>query len=397
MFFKEHPFLTLGWLAAVFGLFLYSFTQIDLGLTLTQISFWQTIQTNFQYIGYFNRPLSTNLFLGMMFLLTLFYLLFLRQGEKGGLKKKLVWRLVFLTAFVLLFSYNAFSHDLFNYIFDAKIVTFYNDNPYQHKALDYHDDPMLGFMHWTHRTYPYGPLWLGLTVPLSFLGFQKLLFTIYLFKGLVIASYLAICWVIYQILARTKGKKEALLGLVFFAFNPLIIVEGLVSAHNDLVMMAFLMLGLLFLVREKRLPAFLLLGLSIAVKFATGLLLPVFLVVAYLQIRKKKINWDWVWLFSVLLMLGGIIAASLRLEFQPWYIFYCLPLLALLVKKQILQGLSVIFSIGLLFYYVPFLYLGNWDPPIPTFKIALLVTLGVFSLIWIIFFGKAGGGRGKKS
>jgi len=381
---KKNLFLTVGWSLIVLALFFYSFTQIDLGLTLTQVSFWQVIQTNFQLIGYFNRPLSTILFLVIIFFLILFYLFFLYQGEKGNLKKKFVWRLVFLTAFVLLFSYNAFSHDLFNYIFDAKIVTFYHDNPYQHKALDYHDDPMLGFMHWTHRTYPYGPLWLGLTVPLSFLGFQKLLFTIYLFKGLVVASYLAICWAIYQILARIKGKKEALLGLAFFAFNPLVIIEGLVSAHNDLVMMAFLMLGLLFLVREKRSLAFLFFGFSIAVKFATGLLLPIFLVVTYLQIKKKKINWDQIWLFSVFLMLGGIVAAALRLEFQPWYIFYCLPLLALLVKKQAFQGLSLVFSIGLLFYYVPFLYLGNWSPPIPTFKIALLVTLGVFSLIWII-------------
>jgi len=386
---KRNLFLTVGWGLVILALFFYSFTQIDLGLTLTQVSFWQVIQTNFQLIGYFNRPLSTALFLVIMFFLTLFYLFFLYQGGKGNLKKKFVWRLVFLTAFILLFSYNAFSHDLFNYIFDAKIVTFYHDNPYQHKALDYHEDPMLGFMHWTHRTYPYGPLWLGLTVPLSFFGFQKLLLTIYLFKGLVVASYLVICWVIYQILARTKGKKEALLGLVFFAFNPLVIIEGLVSAHNDLVMMAFLMLGLFFLVREKRLPAFLFLGLSIVIKFATGLLLPIFLIVVYLQIRKKKINWDWVWLLSVFLMLGGIIAAALRLEFQPWYVFYCLPLLALLVKKQVLQGLSLVFSIGLLFYYVPFLYLGNWDPPIPTFKIALLITLGAFSLIWTFFFRKS--------
>jgi len=64
----------------------------------------------------------------------------------------------------LLFSYPFLSHDLFNYLFDAKIVTFYHQNPYILKALDFPSDPWLRFMHWTHRTYPYGPSFLFLTL-----------------------------------------------------------------------------------------------------------------------------------------------------------------------------------------------------------------------------------------
>jgi hypothetical protein len=44
---------------ASLSLFLYSYTQVDLNLTLSRVSLWQTIQRAFQYVGYFQRPVST--------------------------------------------------------------------------------------------------------------------------------------------------------------------------------------------------------------------------------------------------------------------------------------------------------------------------------------------------
>ena len=50
-------------------LFLYSFTQVDLNLTLSQFSLWQIAQKFFQHIGYFNRPLSTSFYIIIVLLL----------------------------------------------------------------------------------------------------------------------------------------------------------------------------------------------------------------------------------------------------------------------------------------------------------------------------------------
>lgn len=146
-----------GYFLVIISLFLYSFTQVDLGLTLTRLSIWQEAQRFFQHIGYFQRPLSAELYIGILTLLFVFYFFFLSFVKKNLISKKQLWTVIIATATLLTFSYNAFSHDLFNYIFDAKIVTYYNQNPYLHKALDYAGEPMLAFMHWTHRTYPYGP------------------------------------------------------------------------------------------------------------------------------------------------------------------------------------------------------------------------------------------------
>ena len=155
---------------AVVSLFLYSFTQVDLGLTLSQASIIQTLQKSFQQIGFFNRPLSSALFIAVLISLFASYLGILYLSYKNKISRKIFWSLLLATTGILVFSYNAFSYDLFNYIFDAKIVTHYQQNPYFHKALDFPNDPMLSFMRWTHRLYPYGPAWLGITIPLSFAG-----------------------------------------------------------------------------------------------------------------------------------------------------------------------------------------------------------------------------------
>src|SRR5579872_1380381 len=169
---KKKTILIILYVITILGLFLYSYTQVDLSLTLSRISVWQLVEKAFQYIGYFQRPLSTILYMSIICLLFLCSIGFMRLVQQGKLKRKTVWILIIFSAILLTFSYNAFSYDLFNYIFDAKIVTHYFQNPYIHKALDFPHDPMLSFMHWTQRTYPYGPVWLLVTVPISFIGFQ---------------------------------------------------------------------------------------------------------------------------------------------------------------------------------------------------------------------------------
>src|SRR3972149_4667416 len=81
-----NKFIFYGWIISSVGLLLYSFTQVDLSLTLSQVSVWQTIQKLLQQIGYFNRPLSTLIFLLIMFLMFTLYALTLHFGWKSGLE-----------------------------------------------------------------------------------------------------------------------------------------------------------------------------------------------------------------------------------------------------------------------------------------------------------------------
>lgn len=368
----------------IFFLFLYSFTQIDLSLTLSQFSLWQVIEKFFQHIGYFNRPLSTVFYLTIVVLLFIFYGIMLLLAHKKRITKREVWFLIGLISIVLAFSYNAFSYDLFNYIFDAKIVTYYNQNPYEHKALDFPQDPMLSFMRWTHRTYPYGPVWLAITVPLSYLGSHFFLPTFFLFKILIVSSFIGTVFFIGKIIKKIAPSHE-LFSLVFFGLNPLVMVESLVSSHNDIVMIFLTLSSFYYLLKKKYILALFIFLLSVGIKFASIFLLPVFAIIFILQKKKKEISWDVIILGMIILMLLAVIAASIRTNFQPWYLLYLLPFAAFISRKTIIVP-CIIISLFALLQYVPFLYQGDWNSPVPNIISYLTVGSIVLSIISIFFW-----------
>ncbi len=367
-------------------LFLYSFTQVDLGLTLTKTSALTTVQHAFQYIGYFNRPLSTGIYLAIIFFLFGLYLWSLRLVIKRKITKKMVWLIIFCVSSVLVFSYNAFSHDIFNYIFDAKIVTYYKENPYFKKALDYPNDPMLAFMHWTHRTYPYGPTWLLITVPLSFLGFSFFIPTFILFKIISGLAYLGSAYLIAKI-TRYINEKYELLSLTFFALNPLVLIESLVSGHNDIVMMFLLLVSILFLINKRFIWSLLFLFLSIGIKYATGFLLPIYVAIWLFKKKESARVWQNIFLTFIVAMLFALVAAILRTQFQPWYLLFVLPLASLIAHKQYILVPTIFVSFGALLNYVPYLYLGNWNYPVPKiifFINIFAVLISCLSVCWLI-------------
>ncbi|OGH39265.1 MAG: hypothetical protein A3B44_03060 [Candidatus Levybacteria bacterium RIFCSPLOWO2_01_FULL_38_21] len=381
--------LSFGYLLTIIGFFLYSFTQVDLNLTLSQFSLWQITQKFFQQIGYFNRPLSTTFYILIIFLLFGFYFFFLSLASKNKIRKNKIWFLTIVSTIILSFSYNAFSYDLFNYMFDAKIITHYGQNPYLHKALDFSTDPMLNFMRWTHRTYPYGPSWLILTVPLSFIGFNFFLPTFFLFKFLSSLSFLGTAYFISKILKKISPRNE-LFGLSLFVFNPLIIIEGLVSSHNDLPMVFFAVLSLYLLTEKKYFTFLLSLLFSIGIKFATVFLLPIF---PYIFLTKNKNQPDWRKLLNYvpILMAIPLILVTIRTNFQPWYLLYIVPFAPFLKDRYYALVVSTVFPFFALLEYAPFLYKGDWNPPIPNTLFWLTATgvfLSVIIIIWKPFILK---------
>ncbi|MBI4130370.1 hypothetical protein HY468_03575 [Candidatus Roizmanbacteria bacterium] len=346
------------------SLLCYSFTQVDLNLTLSRIDIWFGIQDFFQHIGYYNRPFSTGWYLITIAGLFILYGVILYATRRNSLSEKHVWHIITLTVVMLFLSYPAFSYDLFNYMFDARIVTEHGANPYLHKALDYPDDPWITFMRWTHRTYPYGPVWLFLTVPLSYGGMKIFLMTMYLFKLLMVGGYVGSALILSKILRKVTPEK-ATFGLAFFALNPLVIIESLVSAHHDIVMMFFALVAVYLLLERKFFTAFLAIGASIGIKFATVLMTPAF-VIAFIQVLWiRRIQRNLLFMLILAGMVIAVIIASLRTQFQPWYLLFVLPFTPVFIVHPFVTLPAVLISFTALIMYVPFLYTGNWDPPIP--------------------------------
>jgi len=339
----------------------FSFTQIDLGLTLTTQSFVQQIQTAFQSIGYFHRPVATSIFIGIIIASFIVYGVVLQKTSKFHIGVRSIWWLIGIVTLITTWSYPALSYDLFNSMFSAKLLVLYGKNPYVITPLQLQGvDPWLGFMHWTHIPSVYPPVWLAMSIIPYIFGFGYLVLILWNFKWMIAGFYLLAAWSIARIVKMRSPKQEAW-ALAWFALNPFIIIESLVNAHNDIVMMGIALYALVLVLEKKKIGAWILFFSSIGVKFMTLALFP-FMV--------KK--WNAV---GALVLMSGATIGFLWLqhrEFMPWYALWSLPFIALMPEKKWLQGIGFGASIGLLLYYAPFLYMGNWDPPVTYLKIWLM-------------------------
>ena len=274
---KPSHFVIIGYIISVIALFLYSYTQVDLNLTLSRASIVQSLQKSFQYIGFYNRPLSTVVYIGII---TLFYLLYfqvLSLVKNKSIDRHKIWKIIYILVAVLVFSYPAFlSYDFFNYMFTAKTILVYHKNPYETIPLMFAGiDPWLNFMRWTHLSTAYAPLWIFFSLIPYLLGFGYFILIMVNMKLLIALFYLLACTMIEKILSREKST-EATFGLALFALNPLIIVETLVSSHNDIVLSAFALMSLWYLTRKDMISALFWLSMSIASKLMTIMLVPLY-------------------------------------------------------------------------------------------------------------------------
>ena len=341
---------------------IYSYSLVDLNLTLFNNQIWDNFRTYIIQIGYFNRGLSTTIyFSGIIILFLLYYLA--KKVKPDPLKLALV------IGIVSLISYPFLSHDFFNYMFDAKILTFYGKNPYLFRALDFPADGWIRFMHWTHRVYPYGPTFLPITLIPSLLSVGKFILSLFFFKLTFVSFYLAAVWAVNKI-----DKNKALI----IATHPLIIIEGLITPHNDLTAMSLGLIGIYLLFNKKNIWSRILFIISGLIKYTT---LPI------LILSKKN---KWLNLLSLIGILFLLVCLSFFKEIQPWYF------LTLFIFVPIYPQLFVkidIFLLGLLCSYYPYIMLGGWDKQykvdlkhqiIIYFAVANLLVLGVYKIFYFI-------------
>src|SRR3989339_218034 len=345
----------------IFLFSIYSYSLVDLNLTLFNSTLWDNFRNFIIQIGYFNRGLSTTIFVSGIIILTCLYLL-VKKIKPDPIKLALVISLVSLIAYPFL------SHDFFNYMFDAKILTFYGKNPYLFRALDFPADHWIRFMHWTHRVYPYGPTFLPITLIPSFLSGGKFFLSLLFFKITFVSFYLAAVWAVNKI-----DKNKALI----IATHPLIIIEGLITPHNDLIAMSLGLIGIYLLFNKSNWSrvSFVVSGL---IKYSTLSTI----------ILSRKNN-----LLNILAFIGILVPLfylTFYSEIQPWYfltLFIFVPIFFNIIKK------IEFFLAGLLFSYYPYIMFGNWSTKsqidlkhqiIIFFFVINLLALGIYKIFYFV-------------
>jgi hypothetical protein len=336
-------------------LFAFTLTQVDLNLTLSKITLLYGIQDYFQHIGFFNRSLATWWYVFILSVYFILYITFLVLSFKKLFSEKFLWITIGFTSILLIFSYPAFSYDIFNFMFYAKTIVVYHLNPYVVKPLDFAGvDPWLSFLHWTHRPSILPPLWTGITLVPYILGFNKFLLIMWNFKLLTTLFYVASVYLLKKI-AELKFPKYVLPIMTFFALNPLVVIESIVSAHLDIGMVAFSYLFLLLLLKKQKALSFFALSLSIGIKYVTLALSPLLLI----GFQREML---------VFLMTVGTVAVLTQVEMQPWYFLWILPYIAFYPDKKWVYILGIAVSLGLLLRYAPYFYFGHWNEPVPQIK-----------------------------
>ncbi len=297
-----------------------------------------------------NRILVSLLFFLLVVIFFFFYYFFLRQIKKGSIKLKNV---VLLTCLILFFSYPAMlSYDIFNYVTTAKVAFTYHENPYIIKPNELTGDKNLLFTRASNKTALYGPSWIIATGIPNLLGGGNFIVTLFSQKLLVLVFYLCTSFLILKI---TKSPLYS----AIFSLNPLVIIETLVSGHNDIFMMFFALLSL-FLISQRKLGGGLFSGfISIFVKYSTLFLVPVLIEVFVNRYRKKEINWGKIYYHSALLMFAIFLLSFFR-EMYPWYAIWFLIFVSIVPNRRILTYTGLGFSFGLLLSYIPYMYSGDY-------------------------------------
>jgi len=242
-------------------------------------------------------------------------------------------------------------------------------------------------MHNTHTPAPYFYGWTGLSLLPYFLGGGKFSITWLSFR---LFSFLSFGLLSFSLI---KNIKKQNIWLLILLLNPLLLIEVVSNAHNDLWMMAPAITAMLLIITNKKtsktiLLSLLLLLFSASIKLATLALIPIWLalVLPWKKVWPKLHEFilsSWPFLTSILLFLPLLTPRSK--QFLPWYLIWSLVWLPLINKKWQSWKISLlILSISSMFRYIPYLWMGNYDGDVIWQQ--QLITWVPFVLFWIVNF-----------
>jgi hypothetical protein len=197
----------------------------------------------------------------------------------------------------------ALSCDVYGYVAFARLPLVHGLNPYTHGqlALRALGDPVGPFVQWDLPS-PYGPLWTDLSMALvAPLQRAPLYAQVLAFKLLAGAALVGLAALGAQLAERLSPGRGALAALAI-GLNPLLLIEGPGSGHNDLAFLLPLLACLLWLLRGRPVGAAALLGLSIAIKLVTVVALPWLLLLPVAGTNRRRLAMAGVALAPVLLL-----------------------------------------------------------------------------------------------
>lgn len=188
-----------------------------------------------------------------------------------GVSLRLRWvvaAIVFLH-FIFMIAPPLLSKDIFSYISYSRLAVLHGVDPYKAIAANYPGDPAYPYLGWTHTGSAYGPLFTVGSYPIALVGVAA---ATWIIKVVTAFASLGLVWLTWRT-AQRLGR-SGLDAIVWVGLNPLLLVYGVGGAHNDIIMLAFAMGGVLLTLNRRENEAAFSVVASIAVKASTVVMIP---------------------------------------------------------------------------------------------------------------------------
>lgn len=208
-------------------------------------------------------------------------------------------RAIIVAAFVwaapLLVTVPLFSHDMFSYVAQGRLMT-QGINPYTNGVATLPGWFILGVDPlWANTPTPYGPLYLLIErTAVQLAGFGSPELSIAMLRTVSVAGVVVLAVYVLR-LARLRGLSIPLIAWTVIA-NPLTLVLFIVAGHNDSVMLALILASLYYAQTDRRIAAVVLMAGAIAIKPIAIIALPV-LALLWLRhdapLRERVRAWMW--------------------------------------------------------------------------------------------------------
>jgi hypothetical protein len=205
----------------------------------------------------------------------------------------LIWLVVLISGCIYLFTPGILGSDVFSYASYGRLVSVHSANPYFVSPSAFPHDPTYPFLYWRFTISSYGPLWTDVSALLTLVAGAEPFRLLIAFRVFAFAAHLLNTVLVAATLnAMGRSMRTVTLGMLLYAWNPLVLVESSLGAHNDVFVVTFILLGLWLCARaEKRritqLRAYVLplvaFTLAALVKYITAPLIAIFIITLFVR------------------------------------------------------------------------------------------------------------------
>jgi hypothetical protein len=203
----------------------------------------------------------------------------------------------------LLFMYPLDAADIFDNIMHGRILGVYGANPFRQIAARFSEDPFLPYMAWRRTPSAYGPAWEVMAAVTARMVGDNIVANVIAFK-LLVAAFLAASVGVVAATLRHLAPERALAGVLWLAWNPVVLYETLGNGHNDIVMVFWILAAAWALLRQRYTLSILSLMAGALVKFVPLLILPAAGLIALRELgnARARLRFLIVTTFSALLL-----------------------------------------------------------------------------------------------